>query len=382
MSNLILTICSNQKRSNDEAQKYNTKARSITRILPDNMREKLVTARALAFFHITKENREWKFFSTAPSNKELKRKRGPDIFPEIQQGDAVYLSALKRYNGRFYANFQSAIDDDIDACVERMNEPTENHLLIVSGLYGLLTPTELIQDYNCNVPEEPAIKKIWKERDLLTELVIAYMRKCQINRVFDFMAEDSYRHLINWERIERETNCTIFYPVSSSPREGEQIGVNLLPRLGHAAGLLLSEEPALRLSDVHSRRTVGAVGVKFVLESPQWIPAGTSLSKREIYAVWAIRMVATIEKYLENVGIEKKRPYSVEGRIRDFRNEHSEYKEISRHMDAINTFRNEVVHNHEDTHDPATVDKIREHYAKVVKWGEDKGYEEPEDVDY
>lgn len=267
MNNLILAICSNAKLPNDTARKYDVGARKIIDILPDDKRRVLNHYRDWAFRHTIKRNREWKYLHTIPLNKNLKL--GPDIFPTNREDSIIYMPALKRYTGRFYNEFRSAVGD-IDACMKRLNGNSENHFLIVSGLYGLLMPTELIQEYNCNIPEKREIRQFWKDSDLLPNLVIAYVRKHEINRLFDFMAEDSYRHLVDWRRIEEETPCKIFYSYSSSPREGEQIGVNSLPRLGHAAGLLLKENPEIKLSDIRSGRVVCSSGIRLKSDAPQW----------------------------------------------------------------------------------------------------------------
>jgi len=382
MSNLILTICSNAKLPNDTAQKYDVGTRKITYCLP-NLRERIDVARKLAFLYITKENREWQFLSVAPSNNKLKC--GLDIFPENEETDAVYMPALMRYSGRFYGEFKKVVGD-VYACIKRLNGDSEDHLLIVSGLYGLLTPTELIQDYNCNVPEERNIRELWKHSDLLTDIVTAYMSKYNINRVFDFMAEDSYRHLIDWNRIENIPGCEVFYSHSSFPREGEQVGVNLLPRLGHAAGLLLREKPEIRLSDIRSGRTVGASGIKIKSTPPRWIPAGTSLSEQEMYAVWATRMVINIETFLDEEDVSrtqgKRRRQTIE-RIKD-KEFSRRYKSVSEHMCKINDFRNDVVHESKYAIESAEIEEIRQCYGEVVNWAsaEARKYHPPKDVDY
>lgn len=381
MSNLILTICSNAKLSDNSARKYDANAPSMMYCLPD-LRETVGAARRLAFQHITKKNREWEFLSTVPFNSKLKC--GPDIFPGKQESDAVYMPALQRYNGRFYGEFKNIVGD-VDACIKRLNWDSENHLLIVSGLYGLLTPAEPIQHYNCNVPEERTIRELWKQGDLLTNMVIVYMSEHGIRRVFDFMAEDSYRHLIDWELIRKTTDCEIFYSHSGFPREGEQIGVNLLPRLGYAAGMFLKERPEVRLSNVRPG-PVGTSGIKLKSNPPKWVPAGTFLSEQEMYAVWAIRMVINIESFLDKEGVSRtqgKRKRSTGERIEDkeFSRRH---KTVSKHMCRINVFRNDVVHESKYFIESAEIKEIRKCYDSVVNWAtaRSREYDIPKDVDH
>jgi len=384
MSNLILTICSNAKLSDNTARTFDADAQSILYGLPE-VGERVSVARRLAFHHITRKNREWEFLSTVPFNSKLKC--GPDISPEKQESDTVYMPALKRYNGRFYREFKSAVGD-IDACIKRLSEGSEDHLLIVSGLYGLLTPAEPIQQYNCNVPEERTIRELWKQGDLLANIVIAYMFKHGIHRVFDFMAEDSYRHLIDWDLIRKTTGCEIFYSHSGFPREGEQVGVNLLPRLGHAAGLLLKEEPEMKLSDIRPGRTVGASGIKLKSNPPQWIPAGTSLSEQEMYAVWAIRMVSNIESFLDEEGIKRKNGKNWRKTLERINDKKflrlPPNRAVAKHMRRVNKFRNDVVHESKYVIEPAEIEEIRQRYGEVVNWAtaRSREYDSPKDVDH
>ena len=372
MANLILTICSNHKRLKGAVSQYDSSARKITDILPDDMGEKIIDARKRAFEHITKPNRGGRSMAGTPLNKTLVF--GPDLNPCEQNQGGIYMPALKRYDGRFFVKFQHAVGD-IDDFIRLMSGESDNHLIIVSGLYGLLGPAEPIQRYNCHIPDEPEIKRLWKKDSLLTKLVISYMHKFGINRVFDFMADDSYRHLIDWKLIEKEAYSTVFYP-----RCHKQIGVDMLPELGRAAGLLLSGQTKIELSNITFGPPVA--GIAFSKDEPEWIPAGTTFSKREICAVWALRMATNIDEFMNREKIPEKKSAQLKYRIGVFRSKHNKNEAISKNMDEVNDFRNAVVHRHCYVPRADNLLHIRKCYGKIVKWATKKGYEELEDVDY
>jgi len=371
MSNLILTICSNHKREKGQIKQYDADARKAADVLLPDMREKLYRARKRAFKHITDSTRDGKFPAGRPRNKALQC--GPDITPNGEENNGHYMPALKRYDGRFYKNFKDSVDN-VDQCIRRLSKDSGDDLLIVSGLYGLLSPSEPIQKYSCDVTDEPKINRVWREGNLLTELVISYIHEAGITRVFDLMADENYRHLIDWKLMEQETYSTVFYA-----RCHNQTGTDMLPEFGHAAGLFLSEQPKTNLSDIDdSHRLV--FGITFASEEPEWVP-GVAFSKREKCILWAVPMMNNIEKFLDREGVRKEKPYSVKNRIGDFRDARNKNSLVADDMDIVNNFRNKLVH---ENHVPgkSEIQKVRDRYGKVVKWATQKGYRESEDVDY
>jgi len=380
MANLILTICSNHKCGG--GQEYGAiKGRKMADMFLENAvaMQELTKARNRAFDYITEERPEK---PPAPISMHRRLRRGPDINPGSEGRGICYLPALKRYaKGRFYKAFHQSVGD-VDDCIRRLDEQSDDHLLIVSGLYGLLTPTEPIQNYSCNVSNERGIKKLWKEDWPLTQLIIAYIRAHKITRVFDFMADDSYRHLIDWESIKKETG-KIFFSYGKNPVGIGQLGVDMLPELGWVAGLLLTGKWEKSLSKIQFGDTVESV----VLTStkPDWIPAGIALSKREKCAVWAIRMATNIEEFLAKEGMPKEQFSNFEHQIGCFC---SQNENIGEAMHQIRKFRNDVVHHH--WYDPAVSDitSAKHNYIKILNWAKarakKRGEEciEPEDVDH
>lgn len=132
-----------------------------------------------------------------PYNVHLKY--GPDFGPQHKRAEGEYLSAAARYRGRFFEKL------DPDGATLLMN--TRHHVLIVSGLYGLLTPSEPIQCYSCNVTDRDEITRWWTANDLLTKTLAAYIEKFAIRKVFDFMAVGAYRNLINWDYLRGKTTA-------------------------------------------------------------------------------------------------------------------------------------------------------------------------------
>jgi len=380
MSNLILTICSNHKC--DGGQEYSSiNGRKMADMFPENAvaMQELTAARNRAFDYITKERPE---NSPAPISLHKQLQRGPDINPNNRASKGRYLPALKRYaGGRFYEAFHKAVGDD-DDYIQHLDEQSGDHLLIVSGLYGLLTPTEPIQNYSCDVSDERGLKQLWKENSLLTLLIIAYIRTHKIKRVFDFMADDAYRHLIDWESIQKETGET-FYSHCHKKIGGKQLGADMLPELGWAAGLLLAGKWKKNLSEIEFGATV--VNVLLASTQPEWIPAGITLSKREKCAAWATRMATNIQEFLAKESLPINYFDNFNEQIEGFRPQN---ETIGSAMHQIRKFRNNVVHHH--WYDPTISDitRARQNYIKILNWAKvrakKRGDEciEPEDVDY
>jgi len=401
MSNLILTICSNRKREKGQTEEYDTEARKVEDALPPDMQERLYDASWRAFCHITDSTRKGKFPAARPSNEELKR--------GLKLG-GYYMPAVERYAGRFYKEFNSAVGD-IDRCIQRMSNDSEDHLLIVSGLYGLLTPTEPIEKYSCDVTDEPKIKRIWKQGNLLTELVLSYMRECRITRVFDLMADEDYRHLIDWELIEDACD-TVFYPHYEA-----QTGPDMLPEFGKAAGLLLSEETPQKLSEIEHLDKIDSTCIKFSLEqNPRWIPADSTFSDREKCMVWVTRMETNLRHFLDHyfVGGTAPKNEKTSEKINRFPSEGAQLTDLPKDelcaiMRKVMNFRNDVVHNYCNVHAYSTggikIDKtapksseripnnkkiraVRNYYRAIIESAEayaderNEEFLEPEDVDY
>ena len=109
-----------------------------------------------------------------------------------------------------------------------------HHLLIVSGLYGLLCSNEPIQRYSLNISDHPSLREVWVRNDALTALLLSYCRKHGIMRVFDLCGCESYRSLVRWDRVMRELPCGVLHAFSRLNAGGA-----CLPALGNLARNLL-----------------------------------------------------------------------------------------------------------------------------------------------
>ena len=126
---------------------------------------------------------------------------GPDFGGNADYTE--YLPAILRYDGRLFL----ALGDDGKKKLIRSN----HHVLLISGLYGVVTPTESIQLYSCPIEGESVIQDLWTTQQLLTNILIDYIRKNKIIKIFDFTAREDYRKVINWDYIKSITNAEVLY---------------------------------------------------------------------------------------------------------------------------------------------------------------------------
>ena len=227
---LILAICSNHKVETKNISEYYSSS-GVGELLSDGLAPRLYDARRSVRNLITsdKVSRNGVLLRDMPFNSRLVD--GLDFLGKEKSG--LYLPALQRYDGRFYEEFGSTAERS------ELAKTIKHHLLIVSGLYGLLTPTEPTQCYSCHVPDHPGIAKQWTRKtrtDLLTQLMLGYIEKFGIVRVFGFMAVDAYRNLISWEMVRHATKGNVFHCYSP-----QYAGPALLPTLGHLAKQYLTE---------------------------------------------------------------------------------------------------------------------------------------------
>ena len=156
---------------------------------------------------------------------------------------ADYLPAVHRYDGRFFL----ALGTD-----GRKNlAGSRHHTLFLSGLYGLLCPSEPIQLYSCPLRDQVAER--WNSDSLLTELLCEYMRNCGVAKIFDLTGVDAYRRLIDWPQVA-ETGAEVLHCFSTSAA-----GDSALPYFGKllASDLLaLSEDELLGVQPETERGSI------------------------------------------------------------------------------------------------------------------------------
>jgi len=146
---------------------------------------------------------------------------------------------------------------------------TSHHVLIISGLYGFLFPEEQIQAYSCHV-EDPQISEIWKENSLLTSLALAYINKFSIRMVLDLTGQDSYRTLLEWDRIAKKARAVHFF-------SEQYAGAAALPSLGELARTILLSESEEKIAAIRPESSIylddhGRIYVTESATPPQGFP--------------------------------------------------------------------------------------------------------------
>ncbi len=189
-----------------------------------------------------------------PYNAQLVH--GPDLGGEAS---GPYLPAVRRYGGRFYQELNPREEGALH------NSP--HHWIIVSALYGPLTPEELIQQYSCHTLDDAGITGIWTDSGLLTSLLLAYAQKFEVGVVVNLLADASYTGLFNWDRITRRVPVLWAF--------GEQnTGPSLLPAFGWLAREKLLEAPAEELLNISEAKTYITDYEDVVLTPKRYPPSG------------------------------------------------------------------------------------------------------------
>ena len=184
---LFLTNCSLTKKPGGAAEYDESQA--ITSVLPKSLGDRLLERRT-SIFELIKNAADFDWQGTPVSELEFNQ----DLSSGADLGGrhtAAYRPALDRYEGRF---FQA-----LGVTGKQRLAESEHHTLFLSGLYGLLRPTEPIQLYSC--PLTQLVAETWRESALLTDVLCEYVRRFEIARIIDLTAIDAYRQLIDWEKV-------------------------------------------------------------------------------------------------------------------------------------------------------------------------------------
>ncbi len=214
---LVITICSNQKIQGGDD--FKEEAPSILKILPPDQSKELIKRRkaVLDLIQSGSLGRDGIPLNQMQFNSRLAC--GPE-FGGVKTKGTLYMPASDRYAGSFYTAVKAKKD--------KFFSETPHHILILSALYGILLPEELIQVYSCHIEDHPSLPLIWTEDQFLTSMVLAYIRQFEIDTVFDLTSQDAYRKLLNWGRLSSKTNVLHVF--------GEQYaGPALLSTLGELA---------------------------------------------------------------------------------------------------------------------------------------------------
>jgi len=162
--------------------------------------------------------------SQHPNNQALVE--GPEFYGD-QRGQ--YLPAMNLYSGRFFENFNKF------GGISTLTKSSQ-HMLIISGLYGLITPVENIQLYECPLEDLTEFQEIWVRNDTLTRILLDYIQTNNISNVVDLTAQQEYRNLINWPVLKQARGLSVLHCHSQRFVRDEA-----LPEFGIFLGKILSQ---------------------------------------------------------------------------------------------------------------------------------------------
>jgi|GEM_PF-862312 mRNA-degrading endonuclease RelE of RelBE toxin-antitoxin system len=208
---LILGICSLSKRKDvetDTPTPYQSNTSIAARLKHKPAVDRLFQGRKEGFELIRESNIEnnGALLRDHPYNVALKG--APDFRGAAR---ARYLPAIDRYIGRFYR----PTNDQGETLVLRdkvLQSP--HHLLIISGLYGLLLPNEQIQVYESPLEDVQQIRDVWIKDERLTYILAAYILAQGVRLVIDMTGQRAYQEMINWTKIRALPNVRVLHAMS------------------------------------------------------------------------------------------------------------------------------------------------------------------------
>ena len=148
---LIITICSFTKEPGGSSD-YQI-SNSIFQELFRSTSGKLLDRRNAILDHLWKGDfdTQGQIVSNHKFNAELVK--GSDF--GVPSTIARFLPAIERYNGRFYKALGNEGREKI--------RKSRHHLLIQTGLYGIVKPLEPIQLYSVPIEHDSLVQKTWKK---------------------------------------------------------------------------------------------------------------------------------------------------------------------------------------------------------------------------
>lgn len=196
---LFVSICSLHKKKGG-GKKYFSQE-SITNKLSQEIGRTLLKKREEVRNLIWSGSVSWGGIDAAELEYNNNLAPGPDFGGSADY--AEYLPSILRYAGRFYL----ALGDEGKKKIIQSN----HHVLFISGLYGFVTPTESIQLYSCPIEGESVIQNLWTKNQTLTNILIDYIKKNGIIKIFDLTSRNDYRNIIDWDYLKMSTSADVLY---------------------------------------------------------------------------------------------------------------------------------------------------------------------------
>ena len=252
---LFLSICSLNKNKGG-LPKYDKK-NSITSIIDDDLSNKLISSRKKAFDYLKSGYVIWQGLSS----KEFEYNQDLRFGREFggMSTKVKYLPAINRYNGRFYG----ALGDNREKIVAETN----HHLLLLTGLYGIILPFEPVQLYSCPIIDGSVIEALWKNEQLITKILIDYCLKNNIKKIFDFTALEAYRNIIDWGMIKTDINTEVLHCFTKIGA-----GDDALIKFGNILKSKLLKTSELELLHIEPEEIISGVLFRSVAETREDFP--------------------------------------------------------------------------------------------------------------
>lgn len=240
---LFMTLGSKHQMSGGEAE-YNEHDSIISR-LPVGPGRSLLRLRGEALTWL-KEDKGARWQGVIVS--ELKNNANLVMGRDFRGNDdrARYFPALRRFKGKFFKTLER--EGQIGLYQSR------HHALFLCALYGLMTPMEPIQMYNCPLETDWPVFRMWTEDDVLTNVLLAYIKKNNIGRVFDLTATETRRRLILWPAIHHELKGNVLHCFDTTSAGDD----SLIP-FGDAMKDYLLRAPAEELMSIQPEAEIGGV---------------------------------------------------------------------------------------------------------------------------
>jgi len=271
---LILIACSHNKRDGGEPAYEGSNP--VQWITEPNLRQRIISKRSY-IYSVLKDAKLADGFERGgnrayqPANQQLKH--GLDLGgPAVGAESTSYLPAWKRYTGRIYVPIQPNSWANYFASRNRVR------VLIMSGLYGIIEPEELIQNYDVHLTDTHlesglSVSSTWTE--LFTECIDSYVRSAYRQRkvkIFNMLCDHHYVDAIKWHKLSRE--CSVYHLASKTLED-----VSLLPPAGLILNSFLTSPDRMEDFDSEDRNkreyelsdfgtpAAGLAGTKILFES-------------------------------------------------------------------------------------------------------------------
>jgi pimeloyl-ACP methyl ester carboxylesterase len=220
---LVLVACSRTKR--DEGLAYS--GQPLGWVPTISLRKELLDKRRYIYSIL----RDGKLFDNFERGGERRHQPGnADLVYGLDLGGSdeagKYMPARARYTGRLYKKIE------LDAW-ENYATQSIARVLIMSGLYGLIEPSEEIQNYDVHLSDTHQddqfdVKAQWLE--LYTKALSAYVQSAYTGgrkvKIFNFLCDHHYVNAVRWHSLPRD-KCSVFHFASESMED-----THLLPPAG------------------------------------------------------------------------------------------------------------------------------------------------------